>query len=170
MADVSEVGFEDGLGSCSLASFVTCGVEHSASVAKESLTQILEAWLSHELIWGTLNCLSSGYRKALYAGVERSAREADYTTSRSEVKNAEGYSSTPSNSLLACCLIQHRIRFLPSPINIEFKAGAMTLLGTVVLVHFSLVYERFTGVTWRVLLLFCSEISNTSFMAFRGVL
>lgn len=43
MADVSEVGFEDGLGSCSLASFVTCGVEHSASVAKESLTQILEA-------------------------------------------------------------------------------------------------------------------------------
>jgi hypothetical protein len=46
----------------------------------------------------------------------------------------------------------------------------MTSLGTVVLVHFSLIYEHFTGVTWRVLLLFCLEMSNKSLMAFPGLL
>jgi hypothetical protein len=82
----------------------------------------------------------------------------------------QGYSSTPSNSLMVCCLIQHMIRFLRSHINVEYKAGATTSLGTVVLVHFSLIYEYFTGVTWRVFLLFYLEISNPSLMAFPGLL
>ena len=69
----------------------------------------------------------------------------------------QGYSSTRSNSLMVCCLIQHRIRFLRSPINVEYKAGGMTSFGIVGLVHFSLIYEHFTGVTWHVFLCFVQK-------------